>query len=720
MFFVIAACGSSPRTMPISTPEPTTADPAVATPTPTPARSDGPPATRREDVRDTYHGVVVEDPYRWLETPSPEVDRWIAAQTAYAETAIAASPDLATLREEFAAIYRVFATLWGPFMAGGPNLFAVQRPTGKEHGLIVLVPDPAKPETATVVYDPNAIQDAAIDWFVPSPDGEMVAIAVFTGGTEASDLHVVDKSGKELEIVPNVSRATASGSVAWTHDGKGFYYTRYPVKGEGHDDALNNWQEVWFHARGTPVTSDRRELGPELTKISQVRLFANARDRVLAVVQNGDSGPMRYFVRGPKGWRVVADWDDTIAMITMGARDDLWLVSKKNAPRGKVLHMPIDGTLAKATTVIAEGTDAVDPDFYEDRGVIDTGDRIYVPYQVGGPNEWRGFARTGGTGTRLPMPPLSETDMPVAWRGSLITGAATYTTPFTWYRVTKGKAERLDAISRKSIVDLSGFEVIRETATSKDGTKIPYTVIARKGAARDGSMRCYATGYGGFNISLVPNFVEWAGPLLSRDVCIAIANLRGGGEFGEEWHASGMLTKKQNVFDDFIAVVDDLVAKKITARDRVAIEGGSNGGLLIGAVIDQRPDIAKAAVIHVGVLDSLRYELSPNGATNTAEYGTVKDAAQFAALRAYSPVHNVKPHTHYPATFLLTGKNDGRVPPGFTYKMTAALQAAQLGDAPILLRVAGAAGHGAGTAVSERIEQGALVDAFVLAQLAKP
>lgn len=714
----LAACGGGggPRS---TTPAPVPAP--VATPAPAErAGRSTPPATRREDVRDRYHGVVVEDPYRWLETPSAEVDRWIAAQTAFAESAIATSAELPALRAELTAIYKTPATLWGPFRTGGTHLFAIQRPPGKERSQLVLMPDPAKPESATLVFDPSSIQDGAIDWFVPSPDGSVVAVAVFAGGSEASDLHVLDRSGKALEVIPNVSRPTASGSVAWTHDSKGFYYTRYPAKGEGHDGELDNWQQVWFHARGTPVSSDRRELGPELTKISQVRLSTNARDRVLAVVQNGDSGPMRYFVRGAKGWRVVADWDDKVAMVTLGARDDLWLVSRKDAPRGALLHMPIDGTLAKATTTIAQGVDAIDPDFYEDRGVVDTGTRIYVPFQTGGPNEWRGFARTGGAGVALPMPPVSTSTDPIVWRGSLIVGAATYTTPQSWYVVTNGKAERLAAISRTSVVDLSGFEAVREAATSKDGTRVPYTVIARKGAARDGRMRCFATGYGGFAISLGPSFLEWAGPLLSRDVCIVVANLRGGGEHGEDWHAAGMLAKKQNVFDDFIAVVDDLVAKKITVRDRVAIEGASNGGLLIGAVINQRPDLAKAAVIQVGVLDSLRYELSANGATNVGEYGSVTDPAQFAALRAYSPVHNVRPNTRYPATFLLTGKNDGRVPPGFTYKMTAALQAAQAGDAPILLRVAGAAGHGAGTAVSERIEQAAFVDAFVLSQLGRP
>lgn len=704
---------SSPAKAPVS---PSGPGPAVATPS-----AARPPATRTVDAADTFHGASVADPYRWLEETTPEVDAWITAQTAYAQKTIDASTELAALRAEHTAIRRPQATTYGSLRAAGKYLFVTRKRPDKDQAELVVTTDVAKIADATVVFDPNATPGAAIDWFVPSPDGSAIAIAVHSGGDERSVVHVVDRAGKELEPpVQNVSRATAGGSLAWTADGKGFYYTRYPAAGEEHESEPDNWQQVWFHARGTPAAKDRQELAKQLTKISQVRLFTNAGSRVLATVQNGDSGPKRYFVRGPNGWRMIADWADDVALAQLGARDDVWLISFANAPRGRVLNMPIDGSLAKAAVVVPEdAVAAIDPDFWSDSGFVDAGDTIYVSYQLGGPEELRRFTRAGKDRARVPVPEVASITPPRVWQGGVLVGATSYTTPFGWYFSKGGKTTRVEEMSRQATVDLSGFVATREFATSKDGTKVPYTVIAKKDAKRDGTQRCLATGYGGYGISITPNYVETLAPLLTRGVCIVFSNLRGGGEMGKAWHEAGMLVKKQNVFDDFIAVVDDLVAKKITARDRVAIEGGSNGGLLIGAVVTQRPDIARAALIDVGLLDSLRFELSANGATNIGELGSVKDPEQFRALRAYSPVHNVKP-ARYPAMLLTTGKNDGRVPPAHSYKMAAALQAAQQqGDAPILLFVDGGQGHGIGMGTSAIVEKKAQHDAFVLMQLAR-
>jgi prolyl oligopeptidase len=288
------------------------------------------------------------------------------------------------------------------------------------------------------------------------------------------------------------------------------------------------------------------------------------------------------------------------------------------------------------------------------------------------------------------------------------------------YRYTPktGAMAELPMLSPKPPVDLSEFEVVREMATSKDGTQVPYDVVWKKGAPKDGTQPCLVTGYGGYAISSGPSFKAVQSVLLKRGVCFVQTNLRGGAEFGEEWHQQGMLTKKQNVFDDFAAVLDDLATKKYTSPERIVTIGGSNGGLLMGAMITQHPDKMRAVVSSVGIYDSLRSELTVNGQYNVPEFGSVKDEAQFQALYAYSPYHHVTAGTKYPTVLFVTGANDPRVEPWHSRKMTAALQAAQADpDAPVLLRTSDSSGHGMGTAMSEQIELTAHTFAFILWQL---
>jgi prolyl oligopeptidase len=266
-------------------------------------------------------------------------------------------------------------------------------------------------------------------------------------------------------------------------------------------------------------------------------------------------------------------------------------------------------------------------------------------------------------------------------------------------------------------VNFKDVRVVREFARSKDGTKVPVNILIPKGARRDGRNPCVVTGYGGFGHSIRPSFQPAYRVLFDQGVVVAVANLRGGGEYGEAWHRAGMLTRKQNVFDDFTAVLEHLVERRYTSSARLGIMGGSNGGLLMGAVLTQHPALVKAVVSFVGIYDSLRVELSPNGAFNVPEFGTVKDPGQFKALYAYSPYHNVKDGTKYPATLFLTGANDPRVDPMQSRKMTARLQAANAAATPILLRTSATAGHGLDTSLSERIEETVDVYAFLLTQL---
>jgi prolyl oligopeptidase len=682
----------------------------------------GPPVAEKRPVVDRYFDVDVTDDYRWLEAEDADVDAWSDGQNAYARGLLDALPDVAALRDEVRAIVAAPITTYYGFEAAGGSLFGFRKSADKEQPELIVLDDPEHPEAARLILDPTAAGGSleTIDWFVPSPDGKKVAVSLSSAGSESGTLHVLGLDGSDVDMpIPNVQRGTGGGSVAWTPDSKGLYYTRYPAAGEKPDNELDFWMQVYFHRLGDAAEKDRHELGDDFPKVAEIFLASDARGRVIASVQKGDGGVFEHFLRDPKGgWRQLTQWSDQVIAVDFGPNDDLWLVSRKGAPRGKVLRLGAKKKLATAKVVIPEGKDAIITDYYDQWGALAAGDRLYVAYQTGGPSELRAFTLTGKAAKSPTLPPVSSVDKPLAWKGGVLVFATGYTTA-GWYRFTAktGALEPLPAISQLPPIDLSGYEVHRETATSKDGTAVPVNIVWPKGAAQDGSHPCVVNGYGGFAISESPFFLGATSVFLSRGVCFVDVNLRGGGEFGEAWHQAGMLTDKQNVFDDFAAALEYVVAQGYTSRERLAIMGGSNGGLLMGAMITQHPDLMKAVVSWVGIYDMLRNELSPNGQYNVSEYGSVTDEAQFRALYAYSPYHHVTAGTSYPAVLMLTGKNDPRVAPWHSRKFTAALQAAQAGDAPILLRTSDTAGHGMGTSTSERIEQIVARDAFILSQI---
>jgi prolyl oligopeptidase len=688
-----------------------------------PYQSDGPPIAKPRPAHDTYHGVTVEDPYQWLEGSTDEVKQWSEAQNRYARGILDKLPEIEALRGELAAIVKAPITQYGGFKVAGGKLFAFRKDPKKEQAELVVMTDPMKIDTVHLVIDPTATggTHASIDWFVPAPDGKRVAVSLSENGSEKGSLHVLDLDGKELEpVIPNVQRGTGGGSLAWAPNG--FHYTRYPAPGEKPDAERDFWMQAWFHETGKPIASDVYEFGKDLPKIAEIVLESDARGRVLAKVQNGDGGTFRHYLRDPKlkTWRQLTEWDDQVVYVGFGPTEDLWLVSRKDAPRGKVMRLPPTGALAAAKVVVPEGKDSIVTSFYnDDHGVTHAGNMFYLYYQVGGPTEVRVFTQGGKPAKSPALPPVSSVGISVPWRDGILVSAWSYTTPRTVYRFTpsSGALVAIAGLSPKPPVDLSGFEVTRELATSKDGTKIPLNIVWPKGAARDGSVPCLATGYGGYNISETPHFLASWAPLLKRGVCYVHVNLRGGGEFGEEWHRAGMLTHKQNVFDDMAAALAYVVDKKLTSRAHLGIIGGSNGGLLMGAIITQHPELVKAVVSEVGIYDSLRVERTTNGAYNVPEFGTVADEAQFKALYAYSPYHHVVAHTAYPAILLMTGANDARVEPWHSRKFAAALLAARSTSAPILLRTSANAGHGSGTDTTEVIDQLAQITAFLLAQL---
>ena len=687
------------------------------------------PPTPKQAVSDGYFGTVVSEDYRWLEkTDSPEVKSWIGAQNALTRGVIDALPQRAAIKKELQSMIGGGRVTRGSFAFAGGRLFAIKRAPPKNQAMIVVLDGRARLESERLVLDANALDPSgktAIDWFEPSLDGERVAVSLSKNGSEDGTLFIYETaSGKQLpDVVPRVQYPTGGGSVAWNADGSGFYYTRYPQSDERPKDDANFYMQVYFHRMGTPAAQDEYVIGKDFPRIAEIKLSTSEDGKyLLAEVANGDGGEHAYFLRGTDAkWLRVADYTDGFRRAEFGRDGRLYALGLKNSPRGRIvaLNLAAPGDGLSAAAVIVPESDAVI------ESLLPTASRLYVNYLAGGPSELHVFGLDGKPLGKLGAAPISNISAGARLAGdAILFGSQSFVRAFAWYAYDPARRGAKPVKTRLSDAPvyavnggIPGVQVVREFALSRDGTRVPVNIVYPRGAKRDGSQPMLLTGYGGYGVSLRPFFSRRAAFWLRHGGTFAVANLRGGGEYGEEWHLAGNLTKKQNVFDDFIAAAQLLIERGYTARDRLAIEGGSNGGLLMGAAMVQRPELYRAAVSHVGLYDMLRVELTPNGAFNVTEFGTVKDAAQFKALYAYSPLHHVQDGAAYPAVLLTTGEHDGRVDPWMSYKMAARLQAANPGGRPVLLRVASDAGHGIGTSLASAIEQDADAFAFLFAQL---
>jgi len=678
-----------------------------------------PPATPKRPVTDVYHGVRVTDDYRWLEDFSnPEVKAWSDAQNAYARRYLDGLSQRAACYEQIRKLVDRTSAVYYSLRWSGGGWFAMKRQPPKEQPMLVWIRSTDQPVDERTIVDPNAFDakgGTGIDFYVPSLDGKRVAVSMSKGGSESGDVHVYDAAtGQETgDLVPRVNGGTAGGSLAWNADGSGFWYTRYPRAGERPPADLDFYQQVYFHTLGAKTEADTYALGKDFPRIAEISLLTSEDGRYVAArMANGDGGDFAHYLRTPSGeWIQIARFADEISEIEFGSAGDLYLLSRHNAPMGKVLRMALTNPrLEDAKVFVPEGKLAI-------RGIVAAGRRIYVLDQAGGPSQVRVFRAEGGPADVLPLPPVAGVaGMAPAGGDKLLLRITTYLSPPAWQRYDPAsKTLTPTALRETGAADFSDAEVVREFAASRDGAKVPLNIIRRKGTKLDGNNPVLLYAYGGYGISLGPFYDVGMRPYLDRGVVYVIANLRGGGEYGEAWHRAGMLTRKQNVFDDFAAAAHWLIDRRYTTPARLAIEGGSNGGLLMGAALTQHPELFRAVVSHVGIYDMLRVELQPNGAFNVTEFGTVKEPEQFRALYAYSPYHRVQDGAQYPAILFLTGANDPRVDPSHSRKMTARLQASGT-KRLVLLRTTSEAGHGIGTALSEQIAQEADVMAFLFDQ----
>ncbi len=666
-----------------------------------------PPETRKQPEKDSYYGTTVQDDFRWLEdVQSPEVKAWAEKQNQRSEKFLEALPGRPAIADELKKLVAVQPISYGEIRLAGGKIFALKFDPKKQQQSLVVLDAADQPETERSVCDPNVIDSAgttAIDWFVPSPDGKLVAVSLSKNGSEDGDLYffAVADGKQTAEVLKHVQFPTAGGSVAWTNDSAGVFYTRFPREGERPAADLHFYQQVYFHRLGTNESEDVYSIGKEFPKIAEIQLESVPEsDFTVATVANGDGGDFEHFVFGPdKTWKQLTRFEDKIKRGRLGSGGSFYAISLADAPRGKVVKFDLNGTGSEPSVVVPQGDGVI-------QGLALTSDHLLVHTLIGGPSALQAYGLNGGEATTAPVPPVSSV-VEVATQGSspALVEIQSYTETPRWFRLDP-QSNQFTATSLSTVapVSFADIEVTRDFAVSKDGTKVPLNILRRKGTPLDGNNPTILYGYGGYGINEVPRVRVALRAWFDRGGVYVDTNLRGGGEFGEEWHKAGNLTKKQNVFDDFTACAEYLIQHKYTSPSKLGMHGGSNGGLLMGAMITQHPTSMKAVVSQVGIYDSLRSELGPNGLFNTTEFGSVKDPDQFKALFAYSPYHHVKEGQKYPAILLTAGLNDGRVPAHNSFKFAARLQSAAAPGNPILLRVS-SFGHGMGSSLDERISQ---------------
>ena len=673
------------------------------------------PETITVDQTDDFFGVSVADPYRWLEADVREdkaVADWVAAEN---ETTFAY---LKTLPGR-AAIKSRLKTLWDyekfllPVKKGDRIFY--RRNDGLQNQYVLHVQDSdARPR---ILLDPNGWSEdgaTALSTYHPSPDGSLVAYQVQEGGSDWMTIRIVDASSGDV-LGDKIDWVKFSG-VSWAKDGSGFYYSRYPEPEEGGAfQSLNLNQAVYFHKTGDAPEHDRliyaRPEHPEHGFSASVS--SDGKTLVVTVWKGTDSRyevvliDLQHFAAEPL--EIVSGFAHDYSYIATAAGRHFFFTDE-NAPKGKLVATAAADPGAAWEEILPESAHVLS-------GVNVVGGRVFAHYMEDVKSAVRMFALDGS--------PLGAVALPGVGSAGGFGGEPddtetffsfeSFNQPPTTYRLDIATGEQSIFREAKAPFDPQDFDVRQVFYPSKDGTKIPMFIAHKKGLDLSGGAPTLLYAYGGFNVSVTPAFSVTRLQWMEMGGVFALANIRGGGEYGKQWHDAGRLLSKQNVFDDFIAAGEYLIAEGITTKDKLSIQGGSNGGLLVGAVINQRPDMFAAGLPAVGVMDMLRFNQFTAGRFWVDDYGDPAKEADFRNLYAYSPYHNVRDGEDYPAIMVTTADTDDRVVPGHSFKYAAALQAADIGDRPHLIRIETRAGHGAGKPTDKIIEEYADMWAFIAA-----
>ncbi len=681
------------------------------------------PAAKRDSTVDVLHGREIADPYRWMEAPSAELTGWVAAENAIAEPFLAAIPAREAIKKRLTELwdYEQYGYSWlseksqVPVKLGG-RYFYVEKSGSQNQGILYWAETlNAKPK---VLVDPNTLSadaTASLADYSISPDGRYVAYAVSDGGTDWDTWHVREvETGRDL---PDLIGDTKFTGVSWLPDASAFYYSRYPKGAAGKADDQKQ-VSIYRHELGDAQADDALVYQtPENPRHNPYATVSeDGRWLVYGIFYGFDSNAihLRDLSKSEAPvLRLFDEWDGLYEFLGV-AGGRLYFKTTQGAPRGRVIAVnpsapaPAEivpeakSTLFQASLIAGHIVANYLEDARSQLVVFDGDGKRLREIRLPGPGTASGFPDSAANSETF----FAYTD---------------YLTPLALYRYDVVKDEA--ALFRKPTVSFDGAPYVTEQVfyPSKDGTRVPMFITRRKDAKLTGGNPTLLYGYGGFDVSLTPKYSAAVAAWLERGGIYAVANLRGGGEYGANWHDAGTRLNKQNVFDDFIAAAEWLVAKGYTSPAKLAIHGRSNGGLLVGAVTAQRPDLFGATLPGVGVMDMLRYHTaSANAYAWSSDYGTVEDAEQFRALAAYSPVHNLKPGRCYPPTLVTTADHDDRVVPGHSFKYAAALQHAQACANPVLIRIETRAGHGAGKPTWMLVEDWANQWAFLTKELGMP
>ena len=706
---LLIACSTSPK--------------AVNNPPVSPPKLQYPPIARG-DVVDEYHGTRVPDPYRGFEDPNAQSTRdWVAAENALAQPYLERLPQRAWLGERLKQLWNY--DRFGTPVREGNNYFYLRNDGTKDQSVLYVAPGLDAPPR--VLVDPNGKREdatIALSQFVPSHDGEILAYALSDAGSDWNIWHfrrVAD--GVDLPVSLKFSKFYP---VSWAHDNSGVYYSRYPLKaGESADTAERGDDggrpDVYFHKLGDAQSADRLvyRVADDRDYVPVAEVTEDGRYLVITLSYGYEANAIvvkDLRKRDAKPKEIFAAWD-ALYEFRGSTGDELYFFTTNAAPRGRVIAV-------NANTPAPDAWRTVVPQ--DELAIITTnyvGGRMVVEYSRDACSALRLYETSGTLAGEVKLPGLG-TIKGLQGRGSSPETFFSYTdflTPQRILRLDVVKNSVSDFRTPTVPADFTPFVTEQVFYTSKDGTRVPMFITRRKDAPRDGNQPVVLYGYGGFNVIVSPGFAPAIQSWIEMGGIYAVANLRGGGEYGEEWHRAGTRLKKQNVFDDFIAAAEYLIREKYTNPKRLAIRGGSNGGTLVGAALTQRPELFGAALPAVGVMDMLRYHTaSANARQWSTDFGISEDAAEFKSLLAYSPPHNLKAGVCYPPTLVTTADHDDRVVPWHSFKFAAELQRVQACDNPVMIRVETRAGHGAGKPVWMQIEDIADQFGFVASALSVP
>ncbi len=680
--------------------------------------SAGPPKAKVAPVEDMVQGHKIVDRYRYLEDPNnPDTKLYVEQELGYTRALLDPLPGRDKINARLAQLLAIGTV--SALQMGGKYYFYTRR-EGNQNQPILYVREGLQGNDRVLVDVNKLASDGttALDWWFASEDGKYVAYGTSASGSEISTLRVIETASGQL--LPDAIERTRAASLAWKLDNSGFFYTRYPKKGEVPAGQEVYYRHVFYHALGTDPARDPLIFGEGRDPEWWPNVSLSEDGRWLLINEGHGWTKTELFLQDLTSKNPPVEITTGKDFLYGGDffAGKLYITTNEDAPRYRV--MVADATHAQRENwkELIPQTDAVL------QGASVTGGKLLAQYEHNATSELKLFGLDGKKLADISLPAIGNVfDSSGRYdRNEIFFGFQSFTVPPSVYRVnlTDVKSALWSKVDAPSI-DSSAYDVQQVWYSSKDGTKVPMFVVGKKGIEKNGKNPTLLTGYGGFNVSLTPTFNRSMYLWMEHGGIYAVANLRGGAEFGEDWHRAGMLEKKQNVFDDFIAAGEYLIAQKYTDRDHLAIQGGSNGGLLMGAMITQRPDLFRAVVCAVPLLDMLRYQNFQIAKLWVPEYGSADDARQFDWLYAYSPYHHVKTGQEYPSILFMTGDTDTRVDPMHAKKMAALLQAEAKNGAskerPILLRIETKAGHGQGKPVTKQIEENTDMYSFLFWQL---